>query len=115
MRHSRTLGRREGFTFLLLAAGLLAVLYLACSNARDIPEGFYKVQPGWSKSEVLELLGEPGQVTLPPFETSKEDECKRTASSKLIFEHDEHNSLVVYLDEGDQVLCVYNRFKFMEH
>ena len=94
---------------------LLFLCVAACSRRNEIPEGFYKVQPGWSRDQVVEMLGEPGKVALPPFKTSEIDECKRAASSQLVFKHDEHNSLLVFLDESEKVLCAYNNISFMEY
>ncbi len=109
---------RIGLVFVPVLSKLATVMLLAtgaCSNRSDTPGEFFEVREGWTRCQVVELLGEPSQVLIPPFNDEVQKECRSSAETKLVFSHGETGGLFVFLDKEDVVLCTSNYFRFMSH
>lgn len=97
----------------IIAPLLLMATGCSSDNSRgDSP--FSKIRPGWSKDRVVELVGEPSRVLLPPFEGRQKDDCTKDAQAELTFERGKSYKYFVYLDKDDDVLCVIYGFYFLD-
>lgn len=115
MRYSKGTSRQGAWRLLvwLLSASLLCVP--ACTGRARAPEGYYGIQEGWTKDQVVEALGEPSQELALRFEAPLQADCVDLAESKLVFSYPEGLSLFVFLDSQDRVVCKQQNLKIMRY
>lgn len=94
----------------------LALLLLAACCHRPSADSllFNQIDPGWSKKEVIELVGEPSGAQYRPFKDRMKNDCRDSAATELVFEREESTTFFVYLDENDTVLCVIEGFRLLQ-
>ena len=115
MSYSRSRTCRKSNIFTLRCAALALLLAAGCSETSDIPDEFFEVEKGWNRDRVVELLGEPSRIELPPFDEEFNKKCEADAARKLVFYHDKSHSLFVFLDNGDEVLCSNHSLHYRSH
>lgn len=101
----------KGFRSLLL---LLWLMTGCTPRPPNEAAAFDKILPGWTREDVIGLVGEPTEVRHGPFENGSTSHCLSSAHTEMVFKIDEGQWLLVYLDENDTVLCKSERFRFIE-
>lgn len=96
-------------TLILLPVALVAGCDLICPSTSDLG---YKVHDGWTRAEVVSLLGEP-QQTLPVQEIEPDESCEEKYEKVLIYKRGDDLGFRFYLDSQDVVVCSVSTFHFV--
>ncbi len=100
------------FTPFLLMSSFVVT---SCTKGAEEESKFYDISPGWTKSQVIDFLGEPSKSIAQPFEADFQQDCAAAADSKLVYHHGEDLTLLIFLNTEDEVICSYRHFEFVSH
>ncbi len=96
---------------LVLVVALVALG--GCSGGSDQDSEFPDVY-SLPKEEVVQLLGQPFDTSLPPFKGMFESSCSENTIGAFAYELDEKRTVILYFDLDGKVSCVSNHLKFIE-